>query len=91
VAAGALARMIQTRWGGGEVAPADAPAGPHEAHFLKLDSSKAITRLGWRPRLDLPEAVSLAVDWYRTVHADPGQACAVTLEQIHRYAGLGSP
>jgi CDP-glucose 4,6-dehydratase len=91
VAAGELARRVQAEWGSGEVTLADAPTGPHEACFLKLDSSKAIARLGWRPRLDLPEAVSLAVDWYRKVHADPSRACTLTLEQIHHYAALGAP
>jgi CDP-glucose 4,6-dehydratase len=38
---------------------------PHEAAFLKLDSSKAQMKLGWRPRLTFDEAVELTVAWYK--------------------------
>ena len=31
---------------------------PHEARYLKLDSSRARARLGWRPRWDLDEALA---------------------------------
>ncbi len=35
----------------------------HEATFLKLDSSKARTTLGWRPRLGFGDALKLTADW----------------------------
>jgi CDP-glucose 4,6-dehydratase len=38
---------------------------PHEANLLKLDSAKAKNRLRWLPKLSLPEAVDLTVDWYK--------------------------
>jgi CDP-glucose 4,6-dehydratase len=37
----------------------------HEAGMLKLDCSKARTRLAWRPVWDLDTAVEKAVLWYR--------------------------
>ncbi len=37
---------------------------PHEAHYLKLDCSKAASLLGWRPKLDLYSALDLVVEWY---------------------------
>jgi CDP-glucose 4,6-dehydratase len=37
----------------------------HEAALLSLDSTKAMTRLGWRPRWDAAEAVSRTLDWHR--------------------------
>jgi CDP-glucose 4,6-dehydratase len=36
---------------------------PHEAGSLKLDSSKARGRLGWRPRWHLAEALDRTVEW----------------------------
>jgi CDP-glucose 4,6-dehydratase len=61
------------------------PAGPHEARFLKLDSSKARALLGWRPRWDLRTALDSIVDWHR--RADEGEdARELTLEQIRRFA-----
>jgi len=43
----------------------DAKPSPHEAHFLTLDSTKAQTMLGWKPRWDLQRALAAVVDWYR--------------------------
>ena len=36
-----------------------------EASCLKLDCSKAISMLAWRPVLDLSEALRLTLDWYQ--------------------------
>lgn len=38
---------------------------PHEAGYLKLDSSKARAELGWAPKLTLPASIRLTTDWYR--------------------------
>lgn len=37
--------------------------GPHEAGILKLDSTKARSRLGWHPRWNLEAALSRIIDW----------------------------
>lgn len=36
---------------------------PHEANFLKLDSSKAQSKLGWQPRWGLNKALETIVSW----------------------------
>jgi CDP-glucose 4,6-dehydratase len=54
---------------------------PHEARYLKLDSSRARTRLGWRPLLDLDEALPATVHWYRELSSNADMR-AVTLRQI---------
>jgi CDP-glucose 4,6-dehydratase len=36
----------------------------HEATLLKLDSSKAITRLNWRPVWSIEDALGKTFDWY---------------------------
>lgn len=38
---------------------------PHEASYLKLDSSKARAELGWVPKLSLQASIRLTTDWYR--------------------------
>ncbi|MDQ6699161.1 MAG: CDP-glucose 4,6-dehydratase [Acidobacteriota bacterium] len=60
---------------------------PHEAQFLKLDSSKARQQLGWRPRLTLPEAVRMTVEWYRrsSEAMTPSEVLDITREQIASY------
>jgi CDP-glucose 4,6-dehydratase len=62
----------------------DAGDHPHEARYLKLDSSRARMRLGWAPRWDLRRALDSVVDWYRALR-DGADMRAVTLEQIASY------
>ncbi|MGA2320199.1 MAG: CDP-glucose 4,6-dehydratase [Solirubrobacteraceae bacterium] len=61
---------------------------PHEARYLKLDSSRARTRLGWRPLLGLDAALEATVGWYRQLKGGADMR-AVTLGQIEtfQYAG----
>jgi CDP-glucose 4,6-dehydratase len=64
---------------------------PHEARYLKLDSSRARGRLGWRPLLGLEEALAATVDWYGQLRAGADMR-AVTVGQIEafQYAGAQS-
>lgn len=57
---------------------------PHEAHYLKLDISKARSQLNWHPQLTLDQALKLVVEWEKAkdAGADPG---ALTLSQIIAY------
>lgn len=59
--------------------------GPHEATLLRLDSSKARSELGWKPRLRLNEALTMIVDWHRHV-AGNGDAREISLRQIDDFA-----
>lgn len=56
-------------WGEAAGWERDGASHPHEAKFLKLDSSKARARLGWRPKLDLETALSWVVEWYKGYRA----------------------
>lgn len=56
----------------------------HEAHFLKLDSSKAHALLGWRARWPLATALEKTAQWHhRWRHGE--DAAATTLAQIAAY------
>jgi CDP-glucose 4,6-dehydratase len=57
---------------------------PHEANYLKLDSSKARARLGWRPRLQLGETLESIVTWYSELRSGADMR-AVTLGQIEAF------
>jgi len=74
-------------WGPPAAWKADAGANPHEAGLLLLDSSKARTRLHWRPRLRLQAALEWTVEWYRS-QASGADARKLTLDQIERYMAL---
>ncbi|MFT8549599.1 MAG: CDP-glucose 4,6-dehydratase [Acetobacter okinawensis] len=42
----------------------DSQKGPHEAHFLALECSKAHRELGWSPRWSLQTALEKIVEWH---------------------------
>jgi CDP-glucose 4,6-dehydratase len=58
---------------------------PHEASYLKLDSSRARLRLGWRPPVALDEALASIVEWYQALR-DGADMRAVTLAQIEAFS-----
>lgn len=51
-------------WGGEASWKLDQSDQPHEAHYLKLDISKAKFGLHWQPRWNLSEALSRITDWH---------------------------
>jgi CDP-glucose 4,6-dehydratase len=57
---------------------------PHEAHYLKLDCSKAKARLNWIPKWHLHEALGRIVDWQKKYQLGSNMK-AVTLKQIADY------
>jgi CDP-glucose 4,6-dehydratase len=57
---------------------------PHEAHYLKLDCSKARARLAWRARWNLSQTLEETVRWYRA--AQRGEEMRrFSLEQIDAF------
>jgi CDP-glucose 4,6-dehydratase len=64
-------------------------SGAHEALTLRLDSSKARHRLGWRSRWSLDEALSRTLDWHRSWRRGEDMA-AVSLAQIEAYEERGA-
>ena len=66
------------------------PDAPHEAGLLRLDSTKARLRLGWRPRLSIDDALRLSADWYRA-NAAGADMRALTLAQISEYEARMAP
>jgi CDP-glucose 4,6-dehydratase len=87
----ALMDAFAAAWGDdcpGWHVPADAPPQPHEAHFLKLDSSLAAAALGWHPVLPVQKTLESTAAWYRAWHEGASlQALrALTLHQIEALA-----
>jgi len=82
-----IATKLASMWGAGASWVHDAEPGVHEAHYLKLDSSKARSELGWRPCLNLETALEWTIDWYRQWHNGADMA-AETRAQIARYEQL---
>lgn len=63
-------------------------AAPHEANLLRLDSTKARVRLGWKPRWDADAALSHTVAWYEAWHSG-ADLRAVLDGQIDAYLAAG--
>ncbi len=73
-------------WGQGASWQLDNSTHPHEANYLKLDISKARTRLTWQPRWSLEIALEKITDWHQAYlsGANMRQLC---VKQIEAYQG----
>lgn len=83
-----IVECMTSLWGRGARWELDATHDhPHEANYLKLDCSKAKSRLGWSPTLCLAAALAFTVEWYREYqsHADMR---SLTEAQIAQYEKL---
>jgi len=76
-------KMVQIK-GGDARWSVDDGGHPHEAHYLKLDCSKAHGRLDWWPRWELAVALEKIIEWHdaETRQEDLRQMC---LKQINEY------
>jgi len=71
-------------WGGGASWEVNPTPQPHEANCLKLDCSKARTRLGWHPRWSLEVALAEVGAWHRA-YGERADMRAFTLAQIAEF------
>lgn len=65
----------------------------HEAHYLRLDSSLAYARLGWRARWSLSEALDRIVEFFRAeqANADLRETVLSQIGAFENTAPEGSP
>ena len=81
---GWIVQRISELWPAELRSSLDDGAHPHEARYLKLDSSLARARLGWRPLVALDDTLQSIVDWYRAL-TEGADMRAVTLGQIEAF------
>ena len=62
---GFIVDKMVTLWGEGASWQLDGQDHPHEAHYLKLDCSKAHMQLDWHPRWGLVETLGRIVKWHK--------------------------
>jgi CDP-glucose 4,6-dehydratase len=80
-----IVERVAERWPGELSWTQDPGPHPHEARYLKLDSSRARAHLGWRPRWDLGDGLDAVVDWYGGL-ARGEDMRRFSLEQIAAFA-----
>jgi len=57
----------------------------HEANFLSLDSTKAMSRLDWKPIYSINEAISKTISWYNVYYNKKQDMLSFTISQIEDY------
>lgn len=72
-------------WGNDSGYDIDNNKHPHEAHYLKLDCSKAKYQLGWYPRWNLETTIEKIIDWTKAYQDGNIDIRAVTINQIKQY------
>ncbi len=86
---GAVVETVCQLWGdGASLRTEESTHNPHEAQLLTLDSTQAITQLGWRCQLNLESALAWTVEWYKSELAG-ANARDLCLKQISKYMSLG--
>jgi CDP-glucose 4,6-dehydratase len=86
---GWIVERLAELWPGGLEWSVDDGSHPHEARYLKLDSSRARSRLGWRPPVALADALASVVAWHRAL-AEGSDMRALTSAQIETLTGTDS-
>lgn len=84
-----MANKMVSLWGGSASWTRENAQAPHEAHFLRLDSSKARAELGWRPRLKTETALEWTIAWYQA-HQDGKNMQRYSELQIAEYEKLST-
>jgi CDP-glucose 4,6-dehydratase len=82
-----IVQRMCRQWGQGASYEIDGGDHPHEAHYLRLDCSKARTGLGWQPRWGLEKALDSIIDWTRHYRSgdDLQKVCREQIADYTRY------
>ena len=81
-----VATELIKNYGKGELKDSSDPNAVHEAKLLMLDITKAKTKLGWKPRMNMQQCMELVADWYKRYQTeDVYQLC---VEEIDNFSNL---
>lgn len=84
ISVGDLIEKMSKYWGVTLPVKVQKESSLHEAKFLKLDTSKATTVLGWRPIWSIEKTLEETVRWYKNhLSNSPNRSCS--LAQIHDF------
>jgi CDP-glucose 4,6-dehydratase len=77
-----MVRLALKSWGSGSVTVSRSDKQPYEAGLLKLDISKAMAVLKWRPKMNASMAVQKTIEWYKSFYSDVDKINQFTEIQI---------
>jgi CDP-glucose 4,6-dehydratase len=80
-----LVEKLCSEWGRSASYSIDETEQPHEAHYLKLDCSKAKSELGWHPRWNLEKALDSIIEWTKA-YQEGKDLAKICLKQIEEYS-----
>ena len=83
-----LSTELIKNFGKGELKDSSDPNAVHEAKLLMLDITKAKTRLGWNPRLDMQQCLALVADWYKRYKSE--NVYSLCVEEIDSFVNTTS-
>ena len=84
-----LVRSLCSKWQGNPYYVINADQHPHEAHYLKLDCSKAKSYLEWRPRWNIEKALDSVIEW-KQGYLDKKDVTEISSRQIAEYCNTSS-
>jgi CDP-glucose 4,6-dehydratase len=82
-----IADTLATLWGDGASWTRDGSRHPGEAQLLRLDTSKSMTGLDWRPVLPLAQGLDWIIEWYQAFGVGD-DVQSITCRQIERYEDI---
>ena len=81
-----VATELIKNYGKGELKDSSDPNAVHEAKLLMLDITKAKTKLGWKPRMNMQQCMDLVADWYKRYRSvNVYQLCVEEIEKFVNY------
>ena len=90
ISTGELVNIFCRTWGNNTKWKSISSVGPHESNYLKLDSSKSKSILGWSPRWDIETSVLKIVEWSKSciLEKDENKANEIMDKQIREYLNI---
>lgn len=80
-----IVNKICKKWGRGASYQIDSSPQPHEAHYLKLDCSKATNGLKWQPKWSLEQAIDKIIEFASVYEQNTLGIKELCLHQINEY------
>jgi len=77
--------MLVEIWGDNAEWETDESLQPDETLMLRLNTSKARSRLNWQPQWDLKKGLHKTIEWYKMFQKDEKGLLGMTLNQIEEY------